>query len=206
MIASSVFGPYPSRCSSQNTDLRRRTWRSLSTDCAAAEGARVAPTHKWASLVPGPAVSVLKAVTIIRPETLVRWHRAGFRRYWRWKSHSLGGRPKIAADLRALIRRMSAENPLWERRASMANYSRSASVAHRASRPLSLLLWTLLSCSFFLKISVARAFSRRTVTTARNPALIVPSVDGFRVILWFACAVRHVENIIPVSLRATPAL
>ena len=44
---------------------------------------------------------------------LVRWHLAGFRRYWRWKSRSLGGRPKIAADLRALIRRMSAENPLW---------------------------------------------------------------------------------------------
>src|ERR1700704_3050790 len=57
--------------------------------------------------------SVLKAITIVRPETLVRWHRAGFRRYWRWKSCSLGGRPKIAADLRALIRQMSAENPLW---------------------------------------------------------------------------------------------
>src|SRR5215470_11751384 len=56
---------------------------------------------------------VLKAITIIRPETLVRWHRAGFRRYWRWKSRSLGGRPKIGAELRALIRRMSAENPLW---------------------------------------------------------------------------------------------
>src|SRR5439155_2123989 len=48
-----------------------------------------------------------------RPETLVRWHRAGFRRYWRWKSRSLGGRSRIAADLRALIRQMSAENPLW---------------------------------------------------------------------------------------------
>src|SRR5712671_7052387 len=57
--------------------------------------------------------SVLRAITIIRPETLVRWHRAGFRQYWRWKSRSLGGRPKIAADLRALIQRMSAENPLW---------------------------------------------------------------------------------------------
>ena len=57
--------------------------------------------------------SVLKAITIIRPETLVRWHRAGFRRYWRWKSHSLGGRPQIDADLRALIRRMSVDNPLW---------------------------------------------------------------------------------------------
>jgi len=57
--------------------------------------------------------SVLKAVTIVRPETLVRWHRAGFRRYWRWKSRSLGGRPQIDAALRALIRRISAENPLW---------------------------------------------------------------------------------------------
>jgi transposase InsO family protein len=57
--------------------------------------------------------SVLKAITIIRPETLVRWHRAGFRRYWRWKSRSLGGRPPIDADLRMLIRRMSVDNPLW---------------------------------------------------------------------------------------------
>src|SRR5262245_31266640 len=57
--------------------------------------------------------SVLRAITIIRPETLVRWHRAGFHRYWRWKSRSLGGRPKIAPELRALIRQMSRENPLW---------------------------------------------------------------------------------------------
>ncbi len=57
--------------------------------------------------------SVLKVITIIRPETLVRWHRAGFRRYWRWKSRNLGGRPQISADLRALIRRMSVENLLW---------------------------------------------------------------------------------------------
>src|SRR5437773_1042049 len=57
--------------------------------------------------------SVLKVVTIIRPETFVRWHRAGFRRYWRWKSRNLGGRPQIAADLRALIRRMSLDNWLW---------------------------------------------------------------------------------------------
>jgi hypothetical protein len=57
--------------------------------------------------------SVLKAITIIRPETLVRWHRAGFRRYWRWKSRNLGGRPQISAELRVLIRRMSVENWLW---------------------------------------------------------------------------------------------
>jgi transposase InsO family protein len=57
--------------------------------------------------------AVLNAISIIRPETLVRWHRAGFRRYWRWKSRSLGGRPQIDADLQALIRRMSVENVLW---------------------------------------------------------------------------------------------
>ncbi len=57
--------------------------------------------------------SILQVLTIVRPETLVRWHRAGFRRYWRWKSRSLGGRPQIETDLRALIRRMSIENPLW---------------------------------------------------------------------------------------------
>jgi transposase InsO family protein len=57
--------------------------------------------------------SILKTLTIIRPETLVRWHRAGFRCYWRWKSRSRGGRPQIEPNLRALIRRMSIENPLW---------------------------------------------------------------------------------------------
>src|ERR1700740_639029 len=51
--------------------------------------------------------SILKVLTIIRPATLVRWHRAGFRGYWRWKSRRRGGRPQIGADLRALIRRMS---------------------------------------------------------------------------------------------------
>src|ERR1017187_7664356 len=57
--------------------------------------------------------SILKVVTIIEPETLVRWHRAGFRRYWRWKSRSRGGRPQIDVELRTLIRRMSIENLPW---------------------------------------------------------------------------------------------
>src|ERR1700730_11093692 len=57
--------------------------------------------------------SILLALTIIRPETLVRWHRAGFRCYWRSKSRRRGGRPQIETELRRLIRRMSIENPLW---------------------------------------------------------------------------------------------
>ena len=57
--------------------------------------------------------SIKQVLTIVRPETLVRGHRAGFRSYWRWKSRSRGGRPQIDTDLRALIRQMSIENPLW---------------------------------------------------------------------------------------------
>jgi hypothetical protein len=57
--------------------------------------------------------SILKMLTIVQPETLLRWHRVGFRCYWRWKSRRQGGRPQIGTELRALIRRMSIENPLW---------------------------------------------------------------------------------------------
>src|SRR5260370_18874367 len=57
--------------------------------------------------------STLKVLTIIRPETLVRWHRAGFRCSWRWKSRPQGGRPQIDPELRVLIRRMRVENQLW---------------------------------------------------------------------------------------------
>src|SRR5216684_8169315 len=57
--------------------------------------------------------SILKVLTIIRPETLVGWHRAGFRCYWRWKSRPRGGRPQTDTELRVLIPRMSVENPPW---------------------------------------------------------------------------------------------
>ena len=49
----------------------------------------------------------------MRPETVIRWHRAGFRWYWRWKSKSPGGRPKLPVDIKALIRDISLANPLW---------------------------------------------------------------------------------------------
>jgi hypothetical protein len=57
--------------------------------------------------------SILRVLAVVRPETVVRWHRAGFRCCWRWKSRGRGGRPPISAELRALIRRMSVENVLW---------------------------------------------------------------------------------------------
>src|SRR5262249_2455258 len=56
---------------------------------------------------------VVDALQIIRPGTLMRWHRAGFRAYWRWKSRPRGGRPTTPSDIRRLIREMSVANPLW---------------------------------------------------------------------------------------------
>lgn len=57
--------------------------------------------------------STAGAVAIIRPETVIRWHRLGFRAYWRWRSRSRVGRPKASTEVRALIRHMSQANPLW---------------------------------------------------------------------------------------------
>ena len=59
------------------------------------------------------APGVLDVLKIVRPETLIRWHRAGFRAYWRWKSRLRGGRPKIPLEIRRLIREMSLANRLW---------------------------------------------------------------------------------------------
>jgi hypothetical protein len=59
------------------------------------------------------APGVLDALKILKPQTVIRWHRAGFRTYWRWKSRPRGGRPKMPADIRQLIRDMSIANPLW---------------------------------------------------------------------------------------------
>src|SRR5215469_10720786 len=57
--------------------------------------------------------TVVEAVAIIRPETLVRWHRRGFKAFWRWKSRSRGGRPPVPREVRDLIREMSRMNGLW---------------------------------------------------------------------------------------------
>ena len=59
------------------------------------------------------APGVLDALKILKPETVIRWHRVGFRAYWRWKSRSRGGRAKTPLEIRQLIRDMSIANPLW---------------------------------------------------------------------------------------------
>jgi transposase InsO family protein len=53
------------------------------------------------------------ALLIVKPETVVNWHRKGFKLFWRWKSKSKPGRPKVSKEIRDLIKRMSVENPTW---------------------------------------------------------------------------------------------
>jgi hypothetical protein len=55
---------------------------------------------------------VIDTMVLVKPATVVDWHRRGFRLYWRWRSRR-PGRPRISADIRDLIRRMSRANPLW---------------------------------------------------------------------------------------------
>src|SRR5262249_37082973 len=62
--------------------------------------------YRWFPLTVG-------ALAIVRPETVIRWHRVGFRAYWRSRSSRRVGRPKVSVELRALIREMSQANPLW---------------------------------------------------------------------------------------------
>ena len=57
--------------------------------------------------------SLLGVAQVVEPDTILRWHRAGFKAFWRWKSRKRGGRPTIDHGLRDLIQRMSRENPLW---------------------------------------------------------------------------------------------
>ena len=74
---------------------------------------------------------VLNAMVLVKPATVVQWHRKGFRIYWRWRSRS-PGRPKMSTKIRDLIRQMSLANPLWGAPRTTANCSSSAS---RSARP-----------------------------------------------------------------------
>ena len=74
------------------------------------------------------APGVLDALRILKPQTVIRWHRAGFRTYWRWKSRSRGGRPKTPADIRQLIRE-APRTRFGAPRGSTANCSSLASMS-----------------------------------------------------------------------------
>ena len=80
--------------------------------------------------------NTIKALTIVKPDTVIRWHRAGFRLHWRWKSRRRCGRPTVPLEIRRLIREMSIANPLWG--APRVSFS---SLASTSARPVSPGIW-----------------------------------------------------------------
>src|SRR5882672_5524178 len=78
---------------------------------------------------------VREALAIVKPETVVKWHRSGFRLYWRWKSKARGGRPTVPLEIRKLIREMSIANPQWGAPRIHENSSSWASISDRPAWP-----------------------------------------------------------------------
>jgi transposase InsO family protein len=136
---------------------------------------------------------ILNAITVVRPETVLRWHRMGFAAYWRWKSRSLGGRPRIAKEVRDLIRRMSLENPLWgatkihgellKLGIQVAQSTVSTYMVPRRDRPLQ--TWKTFVCNHMEGIAAIDLFVVPTIAFEQLFAFLVLGLDR-RQLLWFA--------------------
>jgi hypothetical protein len=131
--------------------------------------------------------SILKVVTIVQPETLVRWHRAGFRRYWGWKSNLRGGRPRIEIELRALIRQAQGEGrDLPQARQAGAAHHRVARRRHsRAAPARSIATWQSFpitawsrSIAFYTVEEAARCLAVHKNTVRRWIKAGPPTVGG----------------------------
>src|SRR5262245_19945659 len=136
---------------------------------------------------------ILDAITIVRPETVLRWHRMGFAAYWRWKSRSHGGRPRIAKEVRDLIRRMSLENPLWGATKihgellkvgiEVAQSTVSIYMVPRSDRPLQ--TWKTFLSNHTEGVASIDLFVVPTIAFQRLFAFLVLGHER-RLLLWFA--------------------
>ena len=84
--------------------------------------------------------NLLDLSRVVKPQTILRWHRSGFKAFWRWKSRHRAGRPKIDRELRDLIQQMSKDNPLWG--APPASTASSSSLASKSQSQPSRMGWT----------------------------------------------------------------
>ncbi len=136
---------------------------------------------------------ILNAITVVRPETILRWHRMGFAAYWRWRSRSPGGRPRIAKEVRDLIRRMSLENPLWgatkihgellKLGIRVAQSTVSTYMVPRRDRPLQ--TWKTFVRNHMEGIAAIDLFVVPTIAFEQLFAFLVLGLDQ-RQLLWFA--------------------
>jgi transposase InsO family protein len=136
---------------------------------------------------------ILNAIKIVRPETIVRWHRKGIAGYLRWKSRPRGGRPRIAKEVRDLIRRMSLENPLWgackihgellKLGIEVAQSTVSIYMVPRPDRPLQ--TWRTFVRNHMEGIAAIDLFVVPTITFQQLFAFLVLRYER-RELLWFA--------------------
>src|SRR5271156_3677861 len=140
---------------------------------------------------------LLDLAQVVKPETILRWHRAGFAAYWRWKSRKRAGRPKIDRGLRDLILRMARENPLWgapriHGELLMLGFDVAQSTVSkymmRARRPPSQ-SWKTFLQNHAEAIAAIDMCVVRTVTFERLFAFVVLG-HGRRQLLWFEVT-RH---------------
>jgi putative transposase len=128
-----------------------------------------------------------EALIIVKPDTVVCWHRTGFRLYWRWRSHAgFGGRPKITAEIRALIRRMAEENPDW-----------GAPKIHGELLKLGFKVSERTVARYLRRVRRRRDPSKRWLTFLRNHREVIVALDFFTVptvtfkLLYCFFAIEH---------------
>jgi putative transposase len=144
-----------------------------------------------------------RALVIVRPATLIRWHRQGFRLFWRWKSAP--GRPPIPAELRRLIRRMAQENPSWgeERIANELHLKLGLRVSPRTVRKY---LPTRLDHGWHQRVP-----SQRWLTFVRNHAQAIVACDfctvvtvSFRLLCVFVVMEHATRRILHTNVTVHP--
>jgi transposase InsO family protein len=141
--------------------------------------------------------NLLGLCQVVQPNTILRWHRTGFRAYWRWKSRRQAGRPRVSRDLRELIIRMSKENPLWgaprihgellKLGFEVAESTVSKYMIRRRGPPSQ--TWRTFLCNHADAIAAIDLCVVPTVTFERLFAFLVIG-HGRRQLLWFAVTRR----------------
>jgi len=130
-----------------------------------------------------------QTLAIVQPETVIRWHREGFRRYWRWKSRRHSGRPSTTAEIRALVRRMAAENPSW-----------GAPRIHGEIQKLGLVVSERTVSRFMPRRPTDPAARQRWRTFLSNHREVIAAIDFFTVptatfrVLYVFFVVHHVRR------------
>jgi hypothetical protein len=139
-----------------------------------------------------------EALAIVRPDTVMRWHRAGFRCCWRWRSRRRQGRPGVPAEIRQLIRQMSVANPLWGLAVVAAAYA--------------LILWAMrVNRSFSSVVRIQFDRGQRVVATGpysfiRYPGysagILIVLASGIALGSWLATALLVVTTLPFLFYRA----